>query len=207
MAVLITLEKENEKLKKLSEKLLYLLNKYRHAYLMSIDLINFYDEVIEKKNDSNYKELEECYKKKRPWEGIIDEEMIIRKKLKNNLCYYEGKEHTKKIKIIETGDSEILHSKGNDSSNCSLSGIKIFKGDDSKLQDNNMESEDGKDNKNTSDYVSLGALDFSAYKEDADGHIKYCEKNKTDIKVDKTKKIIIIFQNICNNQMLRKKMY
>ncbi|SCM11417.1 nuclear formin-like protein, putative [Plasmodium chabaudi adami] len=186
MAILITLEKENEKLKKLTEKLLYLLNKYRHAYLMSIDLINFYDEIIEKRDDSNYKELEECYKKKRPWEGIIDEEMIIRKKLKNNLCYYEGKEHTKKIKITETADSETLPNEGNDgddSSNCSLSGDKIFKGND-----NNMESEDAKDNRNTSDYVSLGTLDFSAYKEDADGHIKYCEKNKTDIKVDKTKK-------------------
>ncbi|SCL95443.1 nuclear formin-like protein [Plasmodium berghei] len=208
MAVLITLEKENEKLKKLTGKLLYLLNKYRHAYLMSIDLINFYDEVIEKKDDSNYKELEEFYKKKRPWEGIIDEEMIIRKKLKNNLCYYEGKEHTKKIKTIETNDSEMLHSKGNDgndSSNCSLSGIKIFKGDDSKLQDNNMENEDEKYNKNTSDYVSLGALDFSAYKEDSDGHIKYYEKNKTDIKVDKTKKNNNNFSKYMHQSDVKKK--
>ncbi|CAD2107674.1 nuclear formin-like protein, putative [Plasmodium vinckei] len=208
MAILITLEKENEKLKKLNEKLLYLLNKYRHAYLMSIDLINFYDEIIEKRDDSNYKELEECYKKKRPWDGIIDEEMIIRKKLKNNLCYYEGMEHTKKIKITETADSETLPNEGNDgddSSNCSLSGNKIFMGDYNKFHDNNMENEDAKDNKNTSNYVSLGTLDFSAYKEDADGHIKYCEKNKTDIKVDKTKKNNINVSKYVQQSDIKKK--
>ncbi|CRG95558.1 nuclear formin-like protein, putative [Plasmodium gallinaceum] len=201
MAINTLLENENKRFKKINEKLLYLLNKYRYAYLKSLELINFY-EIIIKKNfyDNKDKDLFDTYKKKRQCEYIFEEEILLRKKFKNNLI-----NNKISIDIIPyKNTTNILKEK--DVANKNEINIEDKKKDDKCIA---SFLNDGINEKNKSDYINLGALDFSAYKEDSEGCIKYFEKEKNKINSDRINREDInnSLKSVYNYELKRKPLY
>ncbi|CRH04098.1 nuclear formin-like protein, putative [Plasmodium relictum] len=201
MAIDTFLENENKRFKKINEKLLYLLNKYRYAYLKSLELINFYEEIIRNNyDDKEDKDLLNNYKKKRQCEHIFEEEIFLRKRFKNNLFhnkisidiipYKNTTNYAKEKDIINKNEIDILD-RGKDTS-C----VTSFLNDDI-------------NEKNKSDYINLGALDFSAYKEDSEGYIKYYEKEKSKIINDKINKESInnASKSVYNFELKRKPLF
>ncbi|ANQ10576.1 Uncharacterized protein PCOAH_00050970 [Plasmodium coatneyi] len=195
MAVSTMLDHENVKLKRVNEKLLSLLNKYRCAYLMSLDLVNFYEEVIRRRcKESGGKDLLEGLKRRKLFNETWEEEVVIRKKLKMKLprndapidvTLYgnigEGVDNAGSVSppLVGREDcSDERHSSG-DTPNAPHT-----------IHHQGNHSAHGSSNtiiheRNKSNYVNLGALDFSAYKEDSEGCVKYFEKKKTQLSNDK----------------------
>ncbi|SBS97822.1 nuclear formin-like protein (MISFIT) [Plasmodium ovale curtisi] len=184
---------ENRRLKKLSDKLLHLLNRYRCAYLKSIRLVQFYEGVIARNcHDGNGEKdlIERCKRKKRQFEGILEEEIVLRKKWKNIFCS-DGALRSEPLSNIplsskdeqgnttlEKSSNDVVGQQGRENDNTES-------GNDISNSNNIPKGVIHMVEKNKSDYVSLGALDFSAYKEDSEGYVKYCEKKKTQLNNDR----------------------
>ncbi|GAW83176.1 nuclear formin-like protein [Plasmodium gonderi] len=218
MAIPTILVHENVKLKRLNEKLLYLLNKYRYAYLKSLELVSFYEELIKRKCKENQqeKELVEGKTRKRQLEDTWKEELMIRKELKIKTKRKEtstdlmscgidgvatvggavtvspafphgddcqgkgGKSVAEKFVGEKSAESKSAESKSAEN--------PIDKDHAQHTLDNpgNESNKDSTSERNKSNYVNLGALDFSAYREDSEGYIKYCEKKKAPTSNEKT---------------------
>ncbi|SPJ12435.1 nuclear formin-like protein [Plasmodium sp. DRC-Itaito] len=171
------------KFQKINDKLLELLNKYRYAYFKTLDVIIYYEGLVKRNvNLFDDKELSELYKRKRQCEEcILEEEREIRKILNmgkdNNIM---STNYTKDYNInaerdnikeenvdVVMNNEPVVHTKDNND---------MINHNTSCIVDINE--------KNKSNYVDLGTLDFSAYKEDSEGCIQYCE-NKEDVETQK----------------------
>ncbi|KJP88549.1 hypothetical protein AK88_01828 [Plasmodium fragile] len=190
---------ENVKLKRINEKLLSLLNKYRCAYLMSVDVVNFYEDVIRRRcKESGGKDLLEGLKKRKQLNDIWEEEVVIRKKLKMKLPRHEASiDVSQSGGIVEGVDSagsiSPMLGRGeecSDERDSSGDTHADIPNAPHTIHNQGNQSVHGSSNaiiheRNKSNYVNLGALDFSAYKEDSEGYVKYFEKKKTQLSNDK----------------------
>ncbi|KYN95648.1 nuclear formin-like protein [Plasmodium gaboni] len=164
------------KFQKINDKLLELVNKYRYAYFKAVDVINNYEDLV-KRNSNLFddKELSDIYNKKRQCEEcILEDEIEIRKKLHiekdNNIVsnnYIKDYNIKNENELVLMKEEPVLNIKDNN---------HMINNNESCISDINE--------KNKSNYVDLGALDFSAYKEDAEGCIQYYE-NKENIQAQK----------------------
>ncbi|EUD65847.1 hypothetical protein C922_03830 [Plasmodium inui San Antonio 1] len=204
---------ENVKLKRINEKLLSLLNKYRSAYLMSLDIVNFYEEVIRRRcKESRGKDLLEGLKRRKQLNDTWEEEVVIRKKLKMKLPRNEasikvtmcggigqGVDSASSVSPPLAGREDYNDEKDNSGNgpvdapvNTPVATPVDTPNAPHPIHHQGKQSGHGSTSaiiheRNKSNYVNLGALDFSAYKEDSEGYIKYFEKKKTQLSNDKVK--------------------
>lgn len=183
---------DTERIKRINEKLLYLLNKYRFAYLKSLELILFYEKILKRnyEKDGNQDFCDSFRKKRQNEECVLEEEQFLRKRFKADIFggvsvdiipYREGvsvKENVTKNSISFARECPITDEAGNE--------------------------------QNKTNYVNLDTLDFSAYAEDDEGSIKYCEKeNEKDkektLTKNKTTKESTTFRSVYNNPDAQKK--
>lgn len=183
---------DTERIKKINEKLLYLLNKYRFAYLKSLELILFYEKVL-KRNYEKEENLDLCdsFRKKRQNEAyVLEEEQFLRKRFKADI--FRGVS----VDLIpyNGGISETKNAQ-------KISG--------SVSQGRPITDEPGNE-QNKTNYVNLDTLDFSAYAEDDEGSIKYYgkenekEKGKT-LTENKTTKESSTLRSLYNSPDTQKK--
>ncbi|VUZ98498.1 nuclear formin-like protein MISFIT, putative [Plasmodium vivax] len=217
------LDQENVKLKRINEKLLSMLNKYRCAYLMSLDIVAFYEEVIRRRcREGGGKDLLEGQKRRKQLNDTWEEEVVLRKKLKMKL---PGKEASFEVTLCGGVGEGVDSARGvcpplaggedcsdeRDSSGDTPAEAAVETAVDTPTETPVNTPVDtlnavptsatnaphaahqpgqGSSNailheRNKSNYVNLGALDFSAYREDSEGYVKYFEKKKTQLSNDK----------------------
>lgn len=183
---------DTERMKRINEKLLYLLNKYRCAYLKSLELILFYEKILKR----NYEKEEnpdfcDSFRKKRQNETcVLEEEQFLRKRFKADIL--------RGVSVDIIPYKEEVSGKEN-----------VAKSSTSVVKGCTITDELGNE-QNKTNYVNLDTLDFSAYAEDDEGSIKYYEnvnekeKEKTLTK-KKTAKESTALRSVYNNPDTQKK--